>query len=59
VALEKMHEQLLLIEKSMSVTQNIAKSPLSYDAVKTTSPAAHAPTEKFVPGRLLNEVTVK
>jgi hypothetical protein len=38
VALDKVHEQLLLIEKSMSVSQNTAKPSSSYaDAVKTPS----------------------
>jgi hypothetical protein len=59
-ALDKIHERLLLIEKSVSVPQNTAKPLLSYaDAVKIPPPAAPVPIEKFVPGRLLNEVTVK
>ena len=50
----------MLIQKSVSAPQNTAKPVLSYaDAVKTPAPAARALSEKFVPSRLLNEVTVK
>jgi hypothetical protein len=58
---DKIHEKLLRIQKSVSVSQNTAKPSLSYaDALKTPPPpAAHVPTEKLVPSRLLNEVTVK
>jgi hypothetical protein len=60
MALEKIHEQLLLIEKSVSTHQNTAKPSPSYaDAIKTLAPATCALSEKFVPSRLLNEVTVK
>jgi hypothetical protein len=49
-----------MIEKGVSANQNTAKPSLSYaDAVKTSAPAARALSEKFVPSRLLNEVTVK
>ncbi len=59
-ALDKIHKRLLLIENSVSVLQNTAKTPLSYvDTVKTPPPAARVPTEKFMPSRLLNEVTAK
>jgi hypothetical protein len=58
--LDKIHEQLLLIQKSVSVSLNTAKPSLSYaDAIKTPPPAADVPTEKFVPSRLIDEVTVK
>ncbi len=44
----------------MSAYQNTAKASLSYaGAVKNPAPAARALSEKFVPSRLLNEVTVK
>jgi hypothetical protein len=59
-ALEKIHERLLLIEKSLSAHQNTAKPSLSYaDAVKNPAPVARTLSEEFVPSRLLNEVTVK
>jgi hypothetical protein len=59
-ALEKIHERLLLIEKSMSAHPNTAQLSLSYtNAVKNPAPAALALLEKFVPCRLLYEVTVK
>jgi hypothetical protein len=60
VALDKIYERLLLIEEGVSVTQNTAKPPSSYaDAVKNPTPAARVILEKFVPSKLLNEVTVK
>jgi hypothetical protein len=59
-ALDQVHERLLLIEKSVSFSQNTAKPPVSYaDAVTIPPLAARVPTKKFVPSRLLNEVTVK
>jgi hypothetical protein len=59
-ALGKIHEPLLLRKMSVSAYQNTANPSLSYaDAVKNPTPAARALTEKFVPSRLLNEVTVK
>jgi hypothetical protein len=59
-ALDKIYEELVLIHKSISVSQNTAKLAHSYaDAVKMLLPAAHVPTEMFMLSGLLNEVTVK
>jgi hypothetical protein len=44
----------------VSAHQNTAKPSLSYaDAVKNPAPVARALSEKFVPSRLLKEVTVR
>jgi hypothetical protein len=57
-ALEKVHCQLTLIEKRIPAAQDAAK-PTSYaDAACQPPSVPQAPPEKFLPSRVLREVTV-
>ncbi len=50
----------MLIDNSMSVHQNTAKSYLTYaDAAIHAPPPAHVPAKTLVPSKLLDEVTVE
>jgi hypothetical protein len=57
--LEDIQGRLTLIEKRIPVLQNAAK-PLSYaDAACQQPSAPQAPPEKYLPSRILSEVTVQ
>ncbi len=59
-ALDKIQDNLALIEKRVSVPQDAAQFPLSYaDAAKMPTRAPASTPEKFAPSRLLRKVTVE
>jgi hypothetical protein len=59
VALEDIKGRYTLIEKRIPVLQDAAKPPSYADVACQPPPTNRAPSEKFLPSRMLNEVTVQ